>query len=127
MTTRISRCRVGHLPNLGHLMRFFGLKTCDTSRAALAAIRAKGLDPQVIDVRSDGVSPADLDAMLAAFGDRAINRSSTTWRALMDAEKAVDPAVLLTTHPTVMKRPVIEVDGIWYLGWDKTVQKAVLG
>lgn len=108
-------------------MRFFGLKTCDTSRAALAALRAKGLDPQVIDVRSDGVTPGDLDAMLVAFGERAINRSSTTWRALSEAEREVDPALLLTAHPTLMKRPVIEKDGIWYLGWDKAVQTSVLG
>ncbi len=108
-------------------MRFFGLKTCDTCRTALTAIRGRGLDPQVIDVRADGLTAADLAAIVAAFGDRAVNRSSTTWRALSQADRDTDPALLLTAHPTVMKRPVIEVDGMWHLGWDKNVQAAVLG
>lgn len=108
-------------------MRFFGLKTCDTCRKALAALRAAGQDPQVIDVRADGIAAADLDAMLAAFGDAAINRSSATWRALTEAERAADPAVLIAAHPTLLKRPVIERDGVWHQGWTPDVRAALLG
>ena len=59
-------------------MRFFGLKTCDTCRKALKALGEAGITPEVIDVRADGVSEADRAAMVAAFGDKVINRASTT-------------------------------------------------
>ena len=108
-------------------MRFFGLKTCDTCRKALKALREAGREPTVIDVRADGVSDADRAAILAEFGDKAINRASTTWRGLSDEDKARDPADLLAEHPTLMKRPVIEADGVLYLGWKKDVQDALLG
>ena len=108
-------------------MRFFGLKTCDTCRKALKSLADAGYTPQVIDVRADGVSGADRAAIIARFGDAAINRASTTWRGLSDAEKAADPADLLAAHPTLMKRPVIEVEGQWTIGWKAEVQAKYLG
>jgi arsenate reductase-like glutaredoxin family protein len=103
-------------------MRFFGLKTCDTCRKALIVLRAVGHDPAVIDVRADGVGADDRDRIVALFGESAINRASTTWRGLNENERMLSPGDLLERHPTVMKRPVIEADGVWSIGWDKAVQ-----
>ena len=108
-------------------MRFFGLKSCDTCRKALKALADAGHNPQVIDVRTDGVSDADRAAIIAEFGEAAINRASTTWRSLTEDEKASDPATLLAAHPTLMKRPVIEADGVWTIGWKADVQSRYLG
>ena len=108
-------------------MRFFGLKTCDTCRKALKSLGEAGITPDVIDVRADGVSAEDRAAMIAAFGDKVINRASTTWRGLSDDEKAADPADLIAAHPTLIKRPVIETDGQWFQGWSKSVQTEILG
>ena len=108
-------------------MRFFGLKTCDTCRKALKSLAAAGYAPTVIDVRQDGVVDADLTALLVQFGDAAINRASTTWRGLSEADKQADPLALLQAHPTLMKRPAIDVDGDWTLGWKADVQAKYLG
>lgn len=108
-------------------MRFFGLKSCDTCRKGLKALQAAGHDPQVIDVRADGLSDADRARIIAEFGDAAINRASTTWRGLSEDEKAADPTALLAAHPTLMKRPVIDADGVWTIGWKADVQAKHLG
>ncbi|MCX7299412.1 MAG: arsenate reductase [Rhodobacterales bacterium] len=108
-------------------MRFFGLKSCDTCRKALTALRAAGVEPVVTDVRADGIGDGDLAAIMTAFGDKAVNRASTTWRGLSEAERALPVDALLRMQPSVMKRPVIEKDGAWFIGWDKNVQAAVLG
>ncbi len=103
------------------------LKSCDTCRKALKSLTAAGLDPQVVDVRADGVASDDLTRFYAKFGDALVNRRSTTWRNLTATQQAEDPVALLAAHPTLMKRPVIETDdGALYLGWDKSVQAAVL-
>ncbi|WP_296425156.1 ArsC/Spx/MgsR family protein [Yoonia sp.] len=108
-------------------MRFFGLKSCDTCRKALRALQAAGHTPDVIDVRADGLAPADLSRIVVQFGAGAINKASATWRSLSDAEKTAGPAALLAAHPTVMKRPVIETDGQWTIGWKPQVQAIHLG
>ena len=108
-------------------MRFFGLKSCDTCRKALKALSDAGYAPQVIDVRADGMAADDLDRIVAAFGEAAINRSSTTWRGLTDDEKAQPPRTLLQAYPTLMKRPVIDHDGALTIGWKADVQAKYLG
>ncbi len=105
-------------------MRFFGLKACDTCRKALKELANH--EVEVIDVRSDGVSDTDRAAIIAAFGDKALNTRSTTWRNLSEAERAQVPDTLLSAHPTLMKRPVIENNGAWYQGWTPAT-KAALG
>ncbi|WP_350332845.1 arsenate reductase family protein [Coralliovum pocilloporae] len=108
-------------------MKFYGLKTCDTCRKAFKALTAAGHAPDYVDVRADGVSADSLSVFLDAFGAEAlINRKSTTWRGLDDAERAQDPLTLLQANPTLMKRPVIETDTGRYLGWGKDVQDVLL-
>lgn len=107
-------------------MRFIGLKTCDTCRKALRELRAAGHDPQVQDVRADGLSPEDIDTILDTFGPAALNRASTTWRALDEDTRAQDPAMLLSAHPTLLKRPVIFGQTITQ-GWKDAARTAHLG
>ncbi|MCF2904464.1 arsenate reductase [Octadecabacter sp. CECT 8868] len=106
------------------VLRFFGLKTCDTCRKALKQLADR--EVEVIDVRADGVSAADQAAMINAFGAGVLNTRSTTWRGLSEEDRARDPAALLAAHPTLMKRPMIEVDGAWYQGWTPAT-KAEIG
>lgn len=108
-------------------MRFWGLSTCDTARKALKSLREAGFDPQVTDVRADGVAKSDLEAILAAVGDKALNKASTTWRGLSDSDKAGEILDLLAEHPTLIKRPVIQKDGEITVGWDKATQAKWLG
>ena len=108
-------------------MRFFGLKNCDTCRKALRELENSGAEVAVTDVRADGVSGADLESFLDAFGDDLVNLRSTTWRNLSEAERTEPPLKLVTDHPTLMKRPVIEMDdGTLHLGWSDAVRAAVL-
>ena len=107
-------------------MRFYGLKSCDTCRKAQKALVAAGHPVEIVDVRSDGVTRADLQRFHAAFGDALLNTRSTTWRGLSEVERARDPIELLLDHPTLMKRPVIDAETL-YLGWGIDVQAKLIG
>lgn len=104
-------------------MRFFGLKSCDTCRKALKALADR--DIEVIDVRSDGLTPDDIRDIVQAFGESAVNTRSTTWRGLDKSEQARDSTALLLAYPTLMKRPVIEIGGQWYQGWNAQTKQAL--
>ena len=110
-------------------MKLYHLKTCDTCRKAVKALRAAGYEPDLIDVRADGVPAAALAKIIEMAGwETVLNTRSTTWRGLAGADKTdVDGAkalALMTAHPNLIKRPVI-VDGERVtIGW-KAAQQAV--
>lgn len=99
-------------------MRVWGLKNCDTCRKAVKALEGAGYPLDYVDVRADGVDADDLARFHTAFGDALVNKRSTTWRGLSATERAGDPLDLLTQHPILMKRPVIEDGDRLTLGWD---------
>lgn len=106
-------------------MQLYGLKTCDTCRKARKALSEKNVSFEFIDVRGDGLPTAVIDEAIVRFPDKVINKASTTWRGLSDAEKARAPAALLQAHPTLLKRPLIVGDD-WTIGWDKAAQETWL-
>jgi len=109
-------------------MKIYHLKTCDTCRKAIKALKAAGFTPELQDVRADGLDRATLEEMEAALSfERLVNKKSTTWRGL-DAETKAglnrETAIsLLIENPTLMKRPVIINDGAYTVGWTKDVQQ----
>ena len=105
----------------GGEMRLYGLKTCDTCRKALKSLPGSDF----VDVRADGV-PADLlERAFAQFQGDLLNTRSTTWRGLDESARARPPLELLTSHPTLMKRPLIVSDGEIYLGWNAETRAAL--
>lgn len=103
-------------------MQIYGISTCDTVRKARKALEAAGHAVSFQDVRAEPLMPGQIEAFLGAFGDRLVNRASTSWRALSEAERSQPAALLLAAHPTLMKRPVIVEGEKMTLGWDKAAQ-----
>lgn len=104
-------------------MILYGLKTCDTCRKAVKALP----EAEYVDVRKDGVAKDVLERAFAQFGDKLVNKSSTTWRGLDEAERAHPALDLIAEHPTLMKRPLIEEGDKMWLGWGKDVQAELVG
>ncbi|OYU40007.1 MAG: hypothetical protein CFE33_05415 [Pseudorhodobacter sp. PARRP1] len=107
-------------------MILFGISTCDTCKKALKALESAGKSVTFRDVRAQPLSEAEIDRIVQEFGDRAVNKQSTTYRGFGDFLKASEPEAQIAAQPAVMKRPVIESGGKFYLGWDDAVQAALL-
>lgn len=107
-------------------MILYGISTCDTCKKALKAIQAAEKPVTFRDVRADPLTEAEITELVTEFGDRIINKSSTTWRGLNDWLRASEPEAQLAAQPTLMKRPVIRVGDTLYLGWDEATQAALL-
>jgi len=108
-------------------MKIYHLKTCDTCRKAIKALRVAGHALDLCDVRAYGVDLDTLKKIEAALGYEAlVNKKSTTWRGLSEDQKsnltAITAIALLSEHPTLMKRPVIENNGAYTVGWSKAIQ-----
>lgn len=108
-------------------MILYGIPTCDTCKKAIKALQAAGQDVTFRDVRSNPLSEAEIAQIVQEFGDRVINKTSTTYRGFSDFLKMSEPESQIAAQPTVMKRPVIQNGDQWLLGWDDAVQAKLLG
>lgn len=107
-------------------MIIYGLSTCAICQKARKALETAGKDVSFRDVRADPLSEAELADLIAEFGDRLVDRKSTDYRALNDWLKNSESDAQISAQPKVMARPVIRDENLFYLGWDETVQKALL-
>jgi len=109
----------------------YGLKTCDSCRAARRYLEERDFRYEFRDLRADGFSDGELDAWIAAAGwETLLNRNSRTWRELPESAKsgldAAQARALLKDRPTLIKRPVIDAGrGTITVGWSKDVRAAL--
>ncbi|MFN2409749.1 MAG: Spx/MgsR family RNA polymerase-binding regulatory protein [Halomonas sp.] len=96
------------------MLTLYIISNCDTCRKAAKALDEKGMPFKTYDLRKDGLSAALLEHILHRVPlIEAINKRSKTWRELSDDEKDFDAnsgRELLLKHPTLLKRPLLEVD-----------------
>ncbi|MBB3230003.1 Spx/MgsR family RNA polymerase-binding regulatory protein [Halomonas stenophila] len=95
------------------MMTLFVIKSCDTCRRARQALEARGLPFQTHDLRDDGLSAPLLEHFLERVPMMTLlNKRSTTWRHLDEADKADIDAnrarALMLAHPTLLKRPLLD-------------------
>jgi arsenate reductase len=103
--------------------RIYGVRNCDTMKKALAWLAEHGVEHHFVDYRQTGV---DLE-QLADWNRRAgwqllLNTRGTTWRRLAEADRAeineIRALTLMATHPTLIRRPVIDTGDSLLIGFD---------
>jgi arsenate reductase len=86
---------------------------CSTSRRVLEMIRARGLEPKVVDYQKTPPSAAEIKAALKAMGMRPrdlLRRNNTPYDELgLDDAKLSDAALVaaMAEHPLLIERPVV--------------------
>jgi arsenate reductase len=86
---------------------------CGTSRKVLDMIRAKGIEPTVVDYVKSPPSVADLKAVLKEMGVKPrdlLRRRGTPYDELgLDDERLGDAALIaaMHEHPILIERPVV--------------------
>ena len=100
----------------------YGVPNCDTIKKAKTWLAEKNLDFTFHDYRKQGVPQDTLQQALDAMGWEALlNKRGTTYRQLSDEQKAsvsADTALaLLTEHPAMIKRPLLQVEQNFHVGF----------
>ena len=106
-------------------MIVYGISTCDSTKAALKALQKAGKAATFRDIRANPLTVAEIDAIITEFGDRAVNKQSTTYRSFSPFLRESEPEAQIAAQPTVMKRPVIQDGTRWFIGWDEAIEAAV--
>jgi len=103
-------------------LTLYGIPNCDTVKKARAWLDGRGVAYAFHDYKKAGIDEASLRRWIAALGwETILNRAGTTFRKLPDSDKAgldADKAVaLMLAQPSMIKRPIVEGDGILLAGF----------
>ncbi|MFD2180306.1 ArsC family reductase [Veronia pacifica] len=100
----------------------YGIKNCDTIKKALKWLEAEEKQFVFHDYRKDGIDQAMVQKFIDSLGWEAlVNKRGTTYRQLSDEQKnnlnQDNAAALMLIHPAMIKRPLLEHNGDYYLGF----------
>jgi arsenate reductase len=100
----------------------YGIPNCDTVKKARNWLDARGTSYTFHDYKKLGIDAATLGRWADAVGwEPLLNRAGTTFRGLSEADKAgIDrkkAIELMVASPSLIKRPVVEGDGIMLVGF----------
>jgi arsenate reductase (glutaredoxin) len=97
-------------------MKLYGIRNCDTVKKARAWLAEHRIEMTFHDFKSEGVTMDHLDRWVKAVSwETLLNRKGTTWRGLPDEVKdsvtdAASAKQVMLENPSVIKRPVLELD-----------------
>lgn len=99
-----------------------GIKACDTMKKARAWLDSAGIAHAFHDYKAQGIAEATLRRWAGEVGWEALlNRAGTTFRKLPETEReGLDEAkaiALMLAQPSMIRRPVLDVDGTLLVGF----------
>ena len=113
-----------------NMTTLYGIPNCDTCRKAKKWFNENGTKFDFFDFRKNELTQVQIEIWIDKIGlDQLINLRGTTWRNLPDelqdqVSKSKNVDVLLE-FPTLMKRPIIEIDDYFLVGFDASVIKQI--
>jgi Spx/MgsR family transcriptional regulator len=111
-------------------MILYGIRNCDTVKKARAWLDQRGVEYRFHDYKVAGINMARLDRWCGEVGwEVLLNRAGTTFRKLADSRKEnlnLEKAVaLMLAQPSVIKRPVVELNGKLVVGFKPELYKSL--
>ncbi len=106
-----------------------GIKACDTMQKARAWLDAHGVGYVFHDYKTQGVTRGLLEAWARQVGwETLLNRAGATFRRLPEADRQglteAKAIALMLDQPSMIKRPVLDIDGGLTVGFKPEVYAA---
>ena len=111
-------------------MILYGISNCDTIKKAKNWLELNNIDYKFHDFRKQGLEPEIIQSWLTQMPwDKLLNKRSTTWRNLeLEVQQSVNAEniiQLLVENPTLIKRPVLNVNGIINVGFNADTYQGI--
>ena len=110
----------------------YGIPGCDTVKKARRWLDEHGVAYRFHDFRVDGLDEKRLARWTKQLGwETLLNRRGTTWRQLPAAQRdrvsdAAGAVAAMLEHATLIKRPILESDGVLRIGFSADDYAALL-
>jgi Spx/MgsR family transcriptional regulator len=102
----------------------YGIKNCDTVKKARKWLDTNSVPYTFHDFRVDGINKTLVNNFLKQIDvEVLINKRGTTWRKLSDEEKEIKTkaqvVALMIENPAIIKRPVLDVNKNYTVGFSE--------
>ena len=106
------------------MLTVYGIKSCDTCRKARTYFAQHDIDFRFHDVRDDGLDIQMLERWSARIDwTKLLNKQSLTWRKIPEVDRSdmseSKAFALMIENPTLVKRPVLEADEFFAVGFSE--------
>ena len=106
------------------MITLYGINNCDTIKKTRKWLQENEIDYEFHDYKKAGCSKHLAETFLKHFDYKElINSRGTTWRKLSDSEKTsldITSAInLMAEQPSIIKRPLLNSRGTWFLGYNE--------
>jgi arsenate reductase len=110
----------------------YGIRNCDTMKKARAWLDGHAIAYAFHDYKAAAIDRARLEGWVRDLGwEVLLNRAGTTFRALPDKEKqgltAATAIALMLAQPSMIKRPVLDIDGRLLVGFKPELYEKAFG
>ena len=112
------------------MINLYGISNCDNCRKAKRWLQNRDIKFRFTDVREEALNENLLEKWQKQLdGEQLLNKKSITWRKIPQMDRANMDAHLarnmILDYPTVMKRPVLDLDNQVVLGFDEDTYEAL--
>ena len=114
------------------MITMYGIPNCDTVKKAKNWFEKRQIAYSFVDLKKTGIDKETLELWVLDMGwEPLLNKRGTTFRELpaplkedIDGDKAM---LLMTAHPTMIKRPVVTDGDTVLVGYDSTGYEKMTG
>jgi Spx/MgsR family transcriptional regulator len=114
------------------MLKVYGIKNCNSMKKAFDLLTELGLAYEFHDYKKQGIDAETVKTWLAEIGqDLVLNKKGTTWKKLSEEEQqhalASEANLIetLTTHTSMIKRPIIATGTGYVVGFDEAAIQAL--
>lgn len=114
------------------MLKIYGIKNCNSMKKAFDLLTELGLSYEFHDYKKQGIDAETIKVWLKQIPqDILLNKKGTTWKKLSEEEQQLalssqeELIKALTTHSSLIKRPVIDQEGQFVVGFDEDKIKAL--
>ncbi|PSJ79526.1 arsenate reductase [Neisseria iguanae] len=115
------------------MIKLYGIPNCDTVKKACVWLVENGVKTEFVNFKKLPPTPELLNTWLSQMPlESLLNKRGTTWRKL-DAEIQAQAAEqenavrIMVENPSLIKRPVLDKEGQFYVGFSTDYYQQIFG
>lgn len=115
------------------MIHLYGIANCDTVKKARQWLTENGVDFTFVDFKKMPPNAEIISEWLTQLPlESLLNKRGTTWRKLdtqtqMLASETDTAITVMVENPSVIKRPILDIDGKYYVGFSVENYQQVFG